>query len=135
MTGLKDAYKSGGDHYLGNTGQIRMEVNAVSNQVQNVPSCHLQHPNTPSVPVTLDCKCEDTLNHLGNCYKCNKPGHLKRNCRKEIVRKLKQDQVVIEDLGRTLSVTTVTNQDTLQVSAGDQRRVINATIHKWKRGS
>ena len=59
MTGLKDVSKSGGDHYLGNTGQIRMEVNAVSNQVQNVPSCHLQHPNTPSVPVTLDRKCED----------------------------------------------------------------------------
>ena len=32
MTGLKDGYKSGGDNYLGKKGQIRMEVNVVSNQ-------------------------------------------------------------------------------------------------------
>ena len=79
MTGLKDAYKSGGDNYLGNKGQIRMEVNDVSNQVQNVPVSHSTQNPTPNVPVTLDCRCKDTLN-LGNCYGCNKPGHLKRNC-------------------------------------------------------
>ena len=32
------------------------------------------------MPVTLAKECEDALNHLGNCYGCNKPGHLKRNC-------------------------------------------------------
>ena len=37
MTGRKDMYKSREDNYLGQTGQIRMEVNAVSNQVQNTP--------------------------------------------------------------------------------------------------
>ena len=57
-----------------------MEVNAVSNQVQNVPCSHPTQNPTPNIPVTLGCKCEDTLNHLGNCYGCNKPGHLKRNC-------------------------------------------------------
>ena len=32
-----ESYKSREDNYLGQTGQIRMEVNAVSNQVQNTP--------------------------------------------------------------------------------------------------
>ena len=77
MTGLKNAYKSEGDNYLGKTGQIRMEVNVVSNQVKNVPVSYPTHNPTPNIPGTLDCKGEDKLNHLGNCYGCNKPGHLK----------------------------------------------------------
>ena len=32
-----------------------------------------------SKPITLVDECEDTLNHLGNCNGCNKPGHLKRD--------------------------------------------------------
>ena len=76
MTGLKNAYKSKEENYLGKTGQIRMEVN----QVQNAPVFYPAPNQTPNMPVTLARECEDTLNHLGNFYGCNKPGHLKRNC-------------------------------------------------------
>ena len=67
MTGLKDTYKSREDYYFGQTGQIRMEVNEVSNQVQNAPVFYPTHNPTPNLPVTLSRECEDTLNHLGNC--------------------------------------------------------------------
>ena len=80
MTGLKDAYISGEDNYLGKTGQIQMEVKTVSNQVRKSPVSYPTHNPTPNMLVTLARECEDTLNHLGNCYGCNKPGHLKRNC-------------------------------------------------------
>ena len=68
------------ENYLGKTGQIRMEVKAVNNQVQNAPVFYPAPNPTLNMPVTLARECEDTLNHLGNCYSCNKPGHLKRNC-------------------------------------------------------
>ena len=80
MTGLKDTYKSREDNYLGQTGPIRMEVNAVNNQVQSAPVFYPTPNPTLYLPVTLARECEDTLNHLGNYYGCNKPGHLKRNC-------------------------------------------------------
>ena len=44
MTGLKDAYKSREESNMGKTGQIRMEINAVNNPVNN--------------PVTLADECE-----------------------------------------------------------------------------
>ena len=62
MAQLKDPYKSREESSLGKTGQIRMEIKVVSK------------------PITLVNECEDTLNHLGNCYGCNKLGHLKRDC-------------------------------------------------------
>ena len=62
MTRLKDEYKSRKESSLGKTGQIQMEINTVSK------------------PITLVDEYEDTLNQLGNCYSCNKPGHLKRDC-------------------------------------------------------
>ena len=34
MTGLKEAYRSGQDNYLGKTGQVRMEANAVTAPVK-----------------------------------------------------------------------------------------------------
>ena len=80
MTGLKDVYKSREENFLGKTGQIPMEVNTVNNQVQNALVFYPSPNPTPNMPVTLARECEDTLNHLGNCYGCNKPGHLKRNC-------------------------------------------------------
>ena len=80
MTGLKEDYKSREENYLGKTGQIGMEVNKVNNQVQNALVFYPATNTTPNMPVTLARECEDTLNHLGNCYGCNKPGHLKRNC-------------------------------------------------------
>ena len=50
MTGLKDTYKSREES---KNGQIRMEINAVSNRVT----------------ITDECGC--AMNHLGNCYGCN----------------------------------------------------------------
>ena len=80
MTGLKDGYKSKEESILGKTGQIRMEIKSVNKPEQNAPVfCHATNP-TPNRTVTLATECEDTLNHLGNCYGCNKPGHLKRDC-------------------------------------------------------
>ena len=80
MTELKDAYKLREENYLGKTGQIRMEVNAVNKQVQNSLVFYPAHNPTRNMPVTLARECEDTLNYLENCYGCNNPEHLKRNC-------------------------------------------------------
>ena len=79
MTGLKDAYKSREENNLGKTGQIRMEVNRVNNPVQNTPVFYPATNPTRNMPVTLARECEDTLNHLGNCYEYNKLGHVKRD--------------------------------------------------------
>ena len=78
MMGLKDAYKSREDSNLGKTGQIRMEINAVTNPEQNSPIFYPATNPTSNMPVTLARECKVTLNHPGNCYSCNKPGHLKR---------------------------------------------------------
>ena len=40
MKGLKDAYKSREESNLGQTGQIQMEINAVTNPVQNALVFH-----------------------------------------------------------------------------------------------
>ena len=80
MMGLKDVYKSREESNLGKTGQIRMEINAVNKPEQNAPVFYPATNPTPNRTVTLATECEDTLNHLGNCYGCNKPGHLKRDC-------------------------------------------------------
>ena len=79
ITGLKDAYHSGEESHLGNTGQVRMKVNTVTAPATNTPDIY---PSAGQVPaqVTLVIKdCEDTHNALGNCYTCNKPGHKKRD--------------------------------------------------------
>ena len=57
-----------------------MEINAVNKPEQNAPVFYHATNPTPNRTVTLATECEDTLNHLGNCYGCNKPGHLKRDC-------------------------------------------------------
>ena len=71
MTGLKDLYKSGEDSNLGKTGQIQMEINTVTNPKQNTPVFYPATNPTSNMPVTHARECEDTLNHLGNCYGCN----------------------------------------------------------------
>ena len=80
MTGLKDAYKSREDSNLGKTGQIRMEIKDVTNPVKDAQGFYPATNPNPNTPITLVRECEDTLNHLGNCYGCNKPGYLKRDC-------------------------------------------------------
>ena len=53
MTGPKGAVELRADNYLGQTGQIQMEVNTVNNQVQNAPVFYLTPHPTPNPPVTL----------------------------------------------------------------------------------
>ena len=76
MTGLKDAYKSREENDLGQIGQVRMEVNAVTNPVQFAP---VMQPTTGNQIIVID-ELADKINHLGNCYGCNKPGHVLRDC-------------------------------------------------------
>ena len=57
-----------------------MEINAVTNPVQNALVFYPATNPTPNMPVTLARECEDTLKHPANCYGYNKPGHLKRDC-------------------------------------------------------
>ena len=76
MTGLKDTYKSREEDSLGRTGQLRMEVNAVTNTGQSAPVTQSAQGNQ----IIRIEECEDKLNHLGNCYGCNKPGHVLRDC-------------------------------------------------------
>ena len=135
MTGLKDVYKSREENYLGKTGQIQMEVNVVNNQVQNAPVFYPAPNHTPNMPITLARECEDTLNLLGNCYGCNKPGHLKRNYPEGKVLKPKPGAGIIEDIGKKLIVSTVTRQDTMQDNVGDRRKTTNVTILRKTRGS
>ena len=79
MTGLKDAYRSGEENFLGKTGQVRMEVNIVTAPVRNTPVIYATtNPALIHAPI-FDTECEDTLNYLGNCYGCNKPKDIKRD--------------------------------------------------------
>ena len=54
------------------TGQVRMEINEVTNPVQNTPVIYAATNPTPTGAPTFVTECEDTLNHLtlnhlGNC--------------------------------------------------------------------
>ena len=76
MTGLKDAYKSREESNLGLTGQVRMEIYAVNNPVAYSP---VMQPAAGNQIIVID-ELADKINHLGNCYGCNKPGHVMRDC-------------------------------------------------------
>ena len=80
MTRLKDAYHSGEESHLGNTGQVRKEVNTVTVQVMSAPVIYTVASQVPTRTALVIADCEDTLNVLGNCYSCNKPEHMKRDC-------------------------------------------------------
>ena len=80
MTGLKEAYRSGEDIHLGKTGQVRMEVNMITAPVGNDLVIYATANPAQIRPTIFDTYCEDTLNALGNCYACNKPGHVNRDC-------------------------------------------------------
>ena len=77
MTGLKDGYKSGEESNLDKTGQVRMEINMVTNPVRKAPVIYAATNPTLTGTPTFGTECEDTLNYLGNCYRCNKPGPMK----------------------------------------------------------
>ena len=68
MTGLKDTYWSGEENHLGNTGQVKMEVNAITAPVMSTPVIYTAANQTPTQTALVIADCEDTLNALGNCY-------------------------------------------------------------------
>ena len=78
--GLTKTPKSGEESILGKTGKVRMEINAVTNPVQYAPVIYAATNPTLTGTPTLVTECEVTLNPLGNCYGCNKPGHVKKDC-------------------------------------------------------
>ena len=80
MTGLKDVYRSREENYLGKTGQVRMEVNTVTTPVKKALVIYATTKPAPTGALIFVTECEDTHNHLGNCYACNKPGQVKRDC-------------------------------------------------------
>ena len=53
-----------------------MEVNAVNNPVAYAP---VMQPAAGNQIIVID-ELADKINHLGNCYRCNKPGHVLRDC-------------------------------------------------------
>ena len=57
-----------------------MEVNTVTTPVGKAPIIDAIANPAHTQPHILDTDSEDTLNTLGNCYACNKPGHVKRDC-------------------------------------------------------
>ena len=79
MTWLKYAYRSGEENHLGNTGQVRMEVNAATAPVGNALVIYATANPAPNQPTIFVLDCEDTLNTLGNCHACNEPEHVERD--------------------------------------------------------
>ena len=80
MTRLKEAYWSGEKNHLGNTGQVRIEVNMVTALVMSALVIYAAASQAPTLTALVIADCEDILNALGNCYTCNKLGHVKRDC-------------------------------------------------------
>ena len=66
MIRLKDAYWSEEENHLGNTGQVRMEVNAVTAQVGNAPVIHATANPAQTWSAIFFTDCEDTLNAMEN---------------------------------------------------------------------
>ena len=77
-----------------------MEINLVTNPVQKAPVIYAATNPTPTGAPTFITECIDTLNHLGNCYGCNKPEHEKRDCLEK------------EDRNEKLSAITVIRRET-----------------------
>ena len=80
MNGLKDTYRSGEENHLGNTRQVRMEVNMITAPVGNAPVIYATANPAPTRPTIFNTDCEASLNTLGNCYAFNKPRQVKRDC-------------------------------------------------------
>ena len=99
MIGLKDTYKSGEESNLGKTGQVQSEINRVTNPVQKALVTYAATNPTP----TFVTECKDTLNLLGYCYGCNKPEHVKKDCRIKTELKPKLGAAITEDREEKLS--------------------------------
>ena len=100
MTGLKETYWSGEESHLGNTGQVRMEVNAVTAPVMSAPIIYASASQTPTQNSTGHQRLEGYPQHFGNCYACKKPGHVKRDCPNQTM----PGRAITEDRRKSLAV-------------------------------
>ena len=57
-----------------------MEVNAVTAPVRNALVINATTNPAPTQVPIFYTDCEDILNAMGNCYECNKPGQVRRDC-------------------------------------------------------
>ena len=71
LIGLKDAYWPGEENHLGNTGQVRMEVNMVTAPVMSAPVIYATASQAQTWTALVIADCEDTLD---NCYPVTSPG-------------------------------------------------------------
>ena len=130
---LKDVYKLREENTLGKTGQIRMEVNMVKNPVQNSLVFYPATNPTQSMPVTLARECEDTLNHLGNCYGCNRAGHLTRDCQEENSTQAQAWNSYNRGQRKEVICFTVIRRDTTPGIVDDRRKTTDVTTLRKKR--
>ena len=57
-----------------------MEVTTVTAPVMSAIVINAAASQAPTWTALVIEDCKDTLNALGNCQACNKPGHVKRDC-------------------------------------------------------
>ena len=57
-----------------------MESNPVTAPIMSALFIYAAASQAPTQTVLVIADCEDTLNALGNCYTCNMPRHMKRDC-------------------------------------------------------
>ena len=57
-----------------------MEVNVVTVPVMSALVIYAAASQPLAWPALVIADCEDILNALSNCYTCNKPRHVKRDC-------------------------------------------------------
>ena len=122
MTVLKDVYRSGEESNLGKTGQVRMEIRTVTNPVRNDPVINTATNPTPTGTPTFVTECDDTINYLGNCYRCNKPRHVKRDCLENIQTQTQAQSSYNRGQKREVICFNCKRRDTCPEIAGDPRR-------------
>ena len=107
---MKDAYLNRGEEYhLGNTGQLRMEVNVVTAPVMSDLVIYALFNNIQTRAALVIEDCENNLNAMGNCYFCNMPSHVKR----DFPAPRPERTTYNRGQRNELSATTVTRKDTL----------------------
>ena len=85
-----------------------MEVTAVTAPVMSTLVIHAAVNQAPTWTALVIVDCEDTLNALGNCYTCNKPRHVRRDCLEQTQAQMSYNR----GLKRDLAVTILTRKDT-----------------------
>ena len=104
----------------------------VTAPVRNGPVIHATSNPALNRATIFYMDCEDTLNVLGNCYECKKPGHGGETAQRKPKLKPKLRAAITEDRAEKLSALTATRKGTWPGIAGDPRR-IKDKITPWKK--